>query len=70
MVSGECRLVKPDRAIFELFLDRYGLKPEACVFIDDSKANIEAARAIGMHTIHYAEPLDLAAALRGHGIPV
>lgn len=69
VVSGEERLMKPDRAIFELFFRRTGLEPEDCVFIDDSRANIEAAQALGMHTIHYVEPLDLAAELRRMGLP-
>jgi 2-haloacid dehalogenase len=40
------------------------------VFIDDSRHNIETAQALGMRTIHYAEPLDVAAALRAHGIAI
>ena len=35
-----------------------------CVFIDDSKANVEGAREVGMHAIHFVEPIDLAAELR------
>ncbi len=69
VVSGEERLMKPDRAIFDLFFSRFGLEPADCVFIDDSLANIEAAQALGMHTIHYAEPLDLAQELRRFGLP-
>ena len=39
IVSGDERLLKPDPAIYHLLLDRYGLKAEDCVFIDDSKAS-------------------------------
>jgi 2-haloacid dehalogenase len=70
VVSGDERLIKPDRAIFDLFFSRYGLAPQDCVFIDDSKANIDMAEDLGMHVVHYAEPLDLAAALRAHGFAV
>ena len=70
VVSGDERLIKPDRAIFDLFFARYGLRPAECVFIDDSRHNIETAQALGMRTIHYAEPLDVAAALREHGIAI
>ena len=42
IVSGDERLLKPDPAIYRLLLDRYGLEAEDCVFIDDSKANVEA----------------------------
>ena len=71
IVSGDERLLKPDPAIYRLLLDRYGLDAEDCVFIDDSRANIEAARGVGMHAIHYPdEQVDLAAELRRHGFPV
>ncbi|HEX2552462.1 MAG TPA: HAD family phosphatase [Microvirga sp.] len=70
VVSGDERLIKPDRAIFDLFFRRYGLAPAECVFIDDSLHNIETARSLGMHAIHYSEPLDVAAALREHGIAI
>jgi putative hydrolase of the HAD superfamily len=32
-------------------MDRYGLKAEECVFIDDRPENIEAAKALGMEGI-------------------
>ncbi|MFP5368521.1 MAG: HAD-IA family hydrolase, partial [Actinomycetes bacterium] len=62
--------LKPDPAIYRLLLDRYGLAARDCVFIDDSKANVEGARSVGMHAIHYAEPMDLVAELRRHGFEV
>ncbi|PVE25871.1 2-haloalkanoic acid dehalogenase [Microvirga sp. KLBC 81] len=71
IVSGDERLLKPDPAIYHLLLDRYGLEAGDCVFIDDSRANIEAARNVGMHAIHYPdEQIDLAAELRRYGFPV
>jgi 2-haloacid dehalogenase len=70
IVSGDERLLKPDPAIYRLLLDRYGLEAGDCVFIDDSRANVEAAVSLGMHAIHYAEPMDLAAELRRYGFPV
>jgi 2-haloacid dehalogenase len=70
IVSGDERVLKPDPAIYKLLLDRYGLAAADCLFIDDSQANVDGARAVGMHAIHYLEPMDLAAALRRHGFPV
>lgn len=70
IVSGDERLLKPDPAIYRLLLDRYGLMADDCVFIDDSRANVEGAARVGMHTIHYAEPMDLTAELRRLGFPV
>lgn len=70
VVSGDERLLKPEPEIYRLLLDRYGLRAADCVFIDDSHANVEGARAVGMQAIHFAEPADLAAELRAHGFPV
>jgi 2-haloacid dehalogenase len=68
IVSGDERLLKPDRAIYRLLLDRYGLVAGDCVFIDDSPANVRAARDVGMGAIHYVEGLDLRSELRAWGI--
>jgi 2-haloacid dehalogenase len=68
IVSGDERLLKPDPAIYRLLLDRYGLTARDCIFIDDSRANVEGACSVGMHAIHFVEPMDLAAELRRHGI--
>ena len=69
VVSGIEGLVKPDPAIYRLFLERYGLRAPDCIFIDDSQANAAGARSVGMHAVLYREPMDLAAALRRMGIP-
>lgn len=68
IVSGDERLLKPQPEIYDLLLDRYGLSAADCVFIDDSNANVEGARAVGMHAIHFLEPMDLTAELRRYGI--
>ena len=61
-------MLKPEPEIYDLLLDRYGLTADDCVFIDDSKVNVEGARTVGMHAIHFLEPMDLAAELRAYGI--
>jgi 2-haloacid dehalogenase len=53
VVSGQVRLVKPDPAIFRILLDRHNLEPRRTVFVDDSKANADAAAALGLHGIHF-----------------
>ena len=70
IVSGDERLLKPEPEIYRLLLGRYGLQAADCVFIDDSHANVEGARAVGMQAIHFAEPMDLATELRAYGFPV
>lgn len=48
IMSHRERLIKPDRAIYRLLLDRYGLLAEESVFLDDTPENVEAARALGI----------------------
>lgn len=68
IVSAHERVIKPDPAIFEILLERYGLSAPDCIFIDDSGRNIEAARGVGMKTVHFVEPIDLRAELRKWGV--
>lgn len=49
--SYECKIIKPDRKIYQLLLDKYDLDPSECVFIDDRMINIEGAQAAGMQGI-------------------
>lgn len=51
--SYEEHLIKPDRWIYECLLERYDLKPEETVFIDDNEPNLVQPRLLGMRTIHY-----------------
>lgn len=59
VVSGDEKMIKPDERIYRLLLDRYQLRAEECVFIDDNINNISAANVIGFHTIHFANGLNL-----------
>jgi 2-haloacid dehalogenase len=49
VVSGAEKMLKPDPAIYFLALDRFGLKPDEALFIDDRLINVEGALAVGMH---------------------
>ena len=54
VLSGEERIGKPDLRIYQILLDRYALKPEESVFIDDRLSNIEAGQQLGIHGILFA----------------
>ena len=54
VVSGIEKEVKPEPQIYRILLDRYALKPEQTVFIDDKEANVETARRLGMHGIVFS----------------
>jgi 2-haloacid dehalogenase len=70
VVSGDEGMLKPELKIFELFFARYGVMPESAVFIDDSRHNVEGARAAGMQALHFTSPEALARELRGLGFSV
>ena len=53
VVSGEEKTLKPGPEIYRILLDRYRLKADECVFLDDSRKNIEAADALGIKGILY-----------------
>jgi 2-haloacid dehalogenase len=53
VVSGDEKLIKPDPAIYQLALKRFGLADGEGYFIDDSLANVEAARANGFVSHHF-----------------
>lgn len=70
VVSGDERLIKPDRAIYELALRRFGLAPEHAVFVDDNAANVEGARALGIHAILFEDAASTRAAMKALGLPL
>ena len=53
VVSGEEHLKKPDPAIYQLLLERYQIVSSEALFIDDNLRNIEAARLLGIQSLHY-----------------
>ena len=53
--SYEVKCVKPEPEIFEILIDRFGLVPEECVFIDDSAPNIETAVNLGFKGILFKD---------------
>jgi len=59
VVSGIEKVRKPDHKVFQILLDRNKLKSSDCLFIDDSKRNIVAARKMGFETIHFESPKQL-----------
>jgi len=59
VVSGDEGIRKPEAAFFQILFDRYQVKPEDAVFIDDNLRNVEAARKIGIRSIRFTSPEDL-----------
>ena len=63
-------IMKPDARIFQRTLARLGRQPDEAIFVDDFMHNVEGARAVGMHAVHYTPDLDLAAALAEFGVAI
>jgi HAD superfamily hydrolase (TIGR01509 family) len=61
VVSGEEGVLKPSAEIFAILAGRFGLDPSESLFIDDTAANVEGARAAGFHAHHFvgAEALEV-----------
>ncbi len=57
-LSYEMHLIKPSDEIFIQVLQQTGIKAEETLFIDDSKANCEAARKLGINTINETSGYD------------
>lgn len=49
--SCDVHQIKPEPEIYETLLQRYQLKSEACVFVDDNPANIEMAQKLGFYAV-------------------
>lgn len=56
LVSGEEKMRKPAPAFYKLLEQRFPLKLSSSLFIDDNLRNVEAARALGLRSIHFQSP--------------
>lgn len=55
VISAHEKVIKPEKEIYRILEDRYGLLPQESLFIDDLERNTEAARSLGFHTVHFAD---------------
>lgn len=70
LISGDVGVTKPDPRIYRLCEQRFGLDPEHLVFIDDSPANVDAARVLGWDALLFTDPTTLRAQLLERSLPV
>ena len=56
IISGDIKLVKPDKKIFELAIDKFNLTPNETIFIDDRIENINSAQNLNFKTVHLTDP--------------
>ncbi|MGC0419823.1 HAD family hydrolase [Embleya sp. AB8] len=63
--SADLGLAKPDPRIYRHLCERLDARPSELVFIDDRKENLDAARALGIESIHYTDTPTLRVDLAG-----
>ena len=68
VISGFEGVAKPKKAIFDLALTRFDLSPPRTLFIDDSAANVEAARRFGYEAVQFTGPQALRVTLVENGL--
>jgi glucose-1-phosphatase len=64
--SFDMGLLKPDPQIYKTVLSEAGLLPSETLFLDDLKANVEAANLLGINTIHIVPPITIIDHLNGY----
>lgn len=64
LVSGTEKMRKPTPEFYQLLLDRFQIASSTALFIDDNLRNVEAARKMGITTIHFQSPAQLLEELR------
>ena len=52
-VSSDYLMLKPDEKIYRTFLEKYGLKADECLFVDDREENVIGAQSVGMQTFRF-----------------
>ena len=64
IISGQVKVIKPDLEIYRKLINKYGLIPEECIFIDDVRAFLSRAKKLNIKTILFNKNTDLRTELR------
>lgn len=51
VISYQVHVTKPDHRIYQILMEKYGLKAGECLFFDDRKENTKAAEELGMKAV-------------------
>lgn len=55
VISYDVLMIKPDKNIYLKLLDKYGLKANECLFIDDLDINVEGAKSVGINAFVFKD---------------
>ena len=70
VVSGQIKMLKPFKEIYEYTLSKYNLNPANCIFIDDRLSNVEGAIKCGINGIQFISSEKLITELKNIGIEI
>ncbi|WEV64810.1 HAD family phosphatase [Bifidobacterium sp. ESL0732] len=70
VVSGVEKMHKPNSDIFNLALNRFGLDAVQTVFFDDTQANVDGAKAVGIQGIHFLDAPNARKELQRLGVKI
>jgi putative hydrolase of the HAD superfamily len=65
VVSSEDGLAKPDPRIYQLTVDRLGVRPDEAIFVDDMLENVRASRQVGLIGLHFRTTPQIISEIRG-----
>lgn len=51
VISAEVHKIKPNTDFYQLLLDKYNIKANELLFLDDNQSNIDGAKKLGINTI-------------------
>lgn len=68
LFSGRVKQSKPGAEIYRLAIERFGVAPARCLFLDDHQANIEAARAAGWQALLFSDAATMRPQLQALGL--
>lgn len=66
--SFQVQQIKPEPEIYRSLLEKYSLKPEECVFLDDRQENLDAAAAQGIVGIRFTTYEEAVRSLQEYGV--
>lgn len=51
--SAEVGLAKPDPKIYHYVLNKFSLRPDQAIFVDDMPQNVDVAQQLGIHAVRF-----------------
>jgi 2-haloacid dehalogenase len=68
LVSGEEKMRKPHRDIYERLIEKFGIDPHRAIYVDDNIRNVIPARELGFYGIHFQSSAQFKAELEKLGV--